>query len=227
MCKLLVSGRVSWAFWGMISLPKLPPFGWFPKQRISYGNPVFSACFGMLPPPWVHCAWLLACEATVWVILLFFGDEILPIYIWDYKKAVLRVPINQPSIMECNKSFGNHPSETWPFAGHNFEFRFKAIYVLCIYMCTWYSKANHFFLPTNWLRKKCLFHHFHPFKNMGCSEFQVIIRFMEDDRFLSVDSLAWTLVIPPLMTWILRMSVCFVRWNSHLLRQEKSWDFVT
>ena len=87
---------------------------------------------------------------------VFFGDEILPIYIWDYKKAVLRVPINQPSIMECNKSFGNHPSETWPFAGHNFEFRFKAIYVLCIYMCTWYSKANHFFCqPNDYVKNAC------------------------------------------------------------------------
>ena len=102
----------------MISLPKLPTI-WMitPKQRLLES---------IVPGCWP------ANQQSGW-FAVFLGDELLPIYIWDYKKALLRVPINQPGIMECNNIFGNHhPSETLPFAGHNFEFRFKAICAMYI-----------------------------------------------------------------------------------------------
>lgn len=77
---------------------------------------------------------------------VFFGDEILPMYIWDYKKAVLRTPYQPTSIIECNMIFGNHhPSETLPFAGHSFEFRFKAICAMYIHVYLVLLKPSIFF----------------------------------------------------------------------------------
>ena len=81
------------AFWGTP-----PPFGRFPRQPVWFRD----------RPPWVHCAWLLACTIwgpTRWWFVFFWEWNPTHLY-WDYKKPLLRIPINQPVSWKVTRVLG-------------------------------------------------------------------------------------------------------------------------